>query len=343
MATTIVWDEVSSLVKTKHAPKIKDNIALSSPWLLRAQRRQKTWDGSERLAVPLRVAKEGGGGQWFTKVDRFNLTHRNIITSAIFEPKNAVIPVVVYREEELAVSGPDKVLDLVTAKMNAAENDIKELLSGHLYNDGTNPRAIEGLQWALKDDIASVAQTYGGISCGGVAVASDPRGYWQHNADVTGYITGPSSTLFPSSGHSPVSRMWARIAKRSGRTPSLILSNYGSWNDFANSRVPNERYNRERDIELTKSNFTNMMFRTAPWVADPFAPSTSANVEKIYLLDESSYHLYVAPQWDFDFENFMQSLDQATKVGKFFWRGQACFDERRSSGVINGVDAALTL
>lgn len=345
MAFTINWDQVSALAQDKHVPRIRDNFFLKKNAMfnrLKNSGRQRSFTGRS-VVVPLGFAPEGGGGGWYAGTDKFDTRIRNPITAAQYFAKNAHVTIAIDSDEELAVSGPEKVLDLVNAKMKIAEATIKSLLGGDIYNAGTNPKALTGLQYSLIDTIVTASQSYGGITCGGVAAASDPFGWWQHLTDTTAYTTGSGGT-FMFAADNPVGNMISNIALRSDQEPTIILSNWGSWNDFHNRCTSKEQYERMPALKndaLAKSGFTNLMYRQIPWVADSKAPRSSGGVEKVYLIDENSMYLYVHPQRDFHFEPWRKPIDQDARVAYIFWRGEVCFDQRRSSGVITAVTAAL--
>jgi len=345
MAYTINWDMVSSLARNKHVPKLKDNFFLSNALFYRWKGRVKDWTGGPTIVVPLSFAPEGGGGAWYSGTDKFDTSVRNPIKAAQYFPKNAQVTVAIDSDEELAVTGPEAVMNLVAQKMKIAERTAVDLIGTNLYNDASNPKAITGLQYALKGDIATVARTYGGILAGGTTVPLDPNGWWQHNADVTGYTTGISGGTFMSSTTgNPVGKLWNLIALRSGEQPSLILSNWGSWGDFHDSMARNERYDRpQQQSDLAKAGFRNLMYRSAPWVADERAPRVATNTETVYLLNEESISLWVHPRRNMEMEDWRKPIDQDARVAYIFWRGELCFDERRSSGVITGVVTTNTL
>lgn len=340
MAYTINWDMVSSLARNMHIPKLKDNYFLSNALLYRWKGQQKNWEGGPVLVVPLGFLPEGGGGSWYAGSDKFDTTIRNPIKAANYFAKNAQVTVAIDSDEELQVKGPQQVLNLLEQKMKIAENTMVDLIGTNLFNAGTNAKAIGGLQFALPDNIVSTAQTYGGITCGGAAVASDTNGWWQPNSDATSYSCGTTGSFMSSSsgvGYNPISKMWAKIGLRSGKTPSVIVSNWGCWTDYHNSLAKNERYDRpQQNSDLAKSGFTNLMYRNAPWIVDERAPRTS-DVEKVYLIDEKAVTLYVHPSRNMHFDDFRKPIDQDAKVGYIFHRTELCFDERRSSGVLSAV------
>lgn len=344
MAFTITWDMVSATTRNKHIPKLKDNFFLSNAIFYRWKSRVKEWAGGPTIVAPLGFSPEGGGGGWYAGNDKFDINVRNPIKAAQYFPKNAVIVLAIDGDEELACTGPESVLGVLSAKMRIAERTAVDLIGTNIYNLGTNPKAITGLQFAIPSTIASVAQTYGGITCGGTTVALDTFGWWQSNADTTAYTCGAGAGTFMQAVDNPVSKLWGKLAIRSSSKPSVILSNWGAWTDFHNSLAKNEVYQRpQQNTALANAGFQNLVYRGAPWVADERAPRSSSNIESVYLIDEDSLSLYVDPRRNMFFENWAKPIDQDAKVAKIYWRGEMCFDERRSSGVLSNVDTTAVL
>jgi hypothetical protein len=340
MAFTINFDMVSSLAANRHVPKLKDNFFLSNALLYRWKPQQKNWRGGPALIVPLGFAPEGGGGSFYSGSDKFDTTIRNPIKAANYFAKNAQVTVAIDGDEELACDGDTAVLNLLEQKMKIAENTAVDLIGTALFNDGTNAKAVGGLQLALPDNITGASQTYGGITCGGSAVASDTFGWWQPNSDNTGYTTGSTGSFYQNTGVNPLSTMFATIGFRSGKQPTLIVSNWGSWTEYHNSLAKNERYDRpQQSTGMAKAGFTNLMYRNAPWVVDERAPhNSSTHIEKIYVIDEKAVSLYRHPARDFYFRKWQDSYDQDARVAYIFHRTELCFDERRSSGCISNVN-----
>lgn len=350
MAYTVNWDQVSASAKNFHIPKLTDNFFLGNALLKRWRGRQKNWKGGPVLVVPLGFAPEGGGGSFYSGTDKFDTTIRNPIKAANYFAKNAQVTLAIDSDEELQIDGPQAVLDLMDAKMSIAENTMVDLIGTALFNNGTNAKSIGGLQAALAADIVARAQTYGGITAGGAAPASDTNGWWQHNADNSAiYTTGSTGTLFQNTpGNTPMSSMFAKCGLRGNRTPGLVVSNWGSWTDYHNSIAKNERYDRpQQNTDMAKAGFTNLMYRDAVWVVDERAPRGATNfinstaqatdTECIFGIDEKAVSLYTHPSRNFNFDGFRKAYDQDVRAGYIFHRTELCFNQRRTSFVIGRV------
>lgn len=349
---TIDYGMVNAVATAYHIPQIKDNVGVGSPLLQRLMRRVKRRQLGKVFNAPLRVRFEGGGGSWYGATDTHDTTVRDPLNVASFFAKNSIVPYAIDEQEELEATTPEAVLNLLEEKSANAEETMNYLLESAMFNNGTNPKAIGGLQYALpysssvSGSIGYIgSQTYGNISCGGSLYSSDTQGFWQPHVDTNGgshYTTGSSGT-FMYAEMNPLARMLARQGIRAGRKSSLIVSNEGAWTDFHNSLVKNERYDRpQQNSELAKSGFQSLMYRNLVWITSPLAPRDESNgKEYVYLIDESAVNIYWDPRRDFFMEPFRKPYNQSVRAAFIKNRLELCFRERRTSGMIS-VLAPLT-
>ena len=345
MTSSFPWNQVNVMVQDYIIPTIQDQIFLSNAMLNRLKSRTKHFTGGRRIVVPLGWRGQGGI-KWFAGADVFAPTIRDPFQAAEFTPKNANVDLTIDWDEEMTASGDQKVMDLMEAKGEWARSTFQDGMANDIYNDGTDSRALAGLQYALKSGTSGFVpptMTYGGISR-----SSTVNTWWNHNVDHTGYITGATSTFAGGSASSgpsflPISKMFAAIKLKSGKAPTMILSNVGSWSDVHFALVKNELYQRpQQQSDLYKSGFENFMFRSAAWVQDEKAPrDTSANkFEKVYFIYEPAVRLYVDSRADFAFEPFRKPHNQMVRTAYILWRGELVVSEPRSCGVIDNVDTS---
>jgi hypothetical protein len=336
------WNQANVMVQDYIIPMIKDQIFLSNAAFMRMKGKTKHFTGGRRIVVPLGWRTQGGI-KWFSGTDVFAPTVRDPFQAAEFTPKNANVDLTIDWDEEMTVSGPEKVLDLMEAKGEWARSTFFDGMGNDVYNDGTDPKALAGLQYALKDFTGTTAapvaptMTYGGISR-----SATVNTWWNHNGDPGTYTTGATGTF--TGGAAPtfeaLNRMFARIKLGSGKAPTMILSNVGSWSDVHFALVKNERYQRPtQNSELFKAGFENFMFRSAVWVQDEKAPRTTDTNkdEHVYLLYEPCVKLHVDSRADFAFEAFRKPHNQMVRTAYILWRGELIVSEPRANGVIQVV------
>lgn len=349
MATSsFPWNQVNTMVQDYIIPTIADQIYLSNAALYRMKGKQKTFTGGRRIVVPL-TWRTQGGIKWFNGADVFAPTVRDPFQAAEFTPKNANVDLTIDWEEEMQVSGPNQVMDLMEAKGEAARATFFDGMATDIYNTGTDPKALGGLGKALKSFTSTApgvlgADTYGGISrqgrYDGSGGGTQTNNWWIHQGDNTSFATGGSSTFGGNNFGGP-SKMFAQIKLASGKSPTLILSNVGAWTDAHMNLVKNERYVRpQQNSELAKVGFENFMFRSATWVADEKCPRDSSKIETVYYLHEPAVKLYVDSRANFAFEPFRKPHNQMVRTAYILWRGELIVSEPRSCGVQSNVDAS---
>jgi len=339
MTSSFPWNQVNVMVQDYIIPTIHDQIFLSNAMFMRMKGKAKNFTGGRRIVVPL-AWRTQGGIKWFAGADVFAPTIRDPFQAAEFTPKNAVVDLTIDWDEQMTASGPQKVLDLMEEKGEMARNTFFDGMGSDIYNDGTDPKAMAGLQYALKvgaSGFVPPTMTYGGISR-----SSTVNTWWNHNVDHTGYITGASST-FAGVQFGPINRMFAAIKLRSGKAPTMILSNVGSWSDVHYALVKNERYQRpQQQSDLFKAGFENFMFRNATWVQDEKSPrgTTSNKYENVYFIHEPAVRLHVDSRADFAFEPFRKPHNSMTRTAYILWRGEFIISEPRSCGVMDNIDTS---
>jgi len=347
MVTSFPWNQVNVMVQDYIIPTIKDQIFLSNALLNRLKSRQKSFTGGRRIVVPLGWRTQGGI-KWFAGADVFAPTIRDPFQAAEFTPKNANVDITIDWDEEMTASGPEKVMDLMEAKGEWARSTFFDGMATDVYNDGTDSRALAGLQFALKEGAVGTTNpptmTYGGISR-----SATLNTWWNHSSDnpTAAYVTGASSTFAGSAStgpnFAPINKMFANIKLKSGKLPTMILSNVGAWSDVHYNLVKNERYQRpQQQSDLFKAGFENFMFRNAVWVQDEKAPrDTSANkFEKVYLIYEPAVRLHVDSRANFAFEPFRKPHNQMVRTAYILWRGELIINEPRSCGVMPRIDTS---
>lgn len=346
MVSSFPWNQVNVMVQDFIIPTIQDQVFLSNALLNRLKGRQKTFTGGRRIVVPLGWRTQGGL-KWFSGTDVFAPTVRDPFQAAEFTPKNANVDLTIDWDEEMTASGPEKVMDLMEAKGEWARNTFFDGMATEVYNNGSETTALAGLQYALKEGTAGgdlpPTMTYGGISR-----SSTVNTWWNHQSiNTAAYTTGTAGTFLTDGVAAPntainfgiPNKMFARIKLASGKAPTMILSNVGSWTDVHYQLVRNERYQRpQQQSDLFKAGYENFMFRNAAWVQDEKAPRDASKIEKVYFIYEPAVRLHVDSRANFAFEPFRKPHNQMVRTAYILWRGELIINEPRSCGVIGRVD-----
>jgi len=342
MVSSFPWNQANIAVQDYIIPMIQDQIFLSNAAFMRAKSRTKHFTGGRRIVVPLGWRTQGGI-KWFSGSDVFTPTVRDPFQAAEFTPKNANVDITIDWDEEMTASGPEKVLDLMEAKGEWAKSTFFDGMATDFYNDGSNPKALGGLRFALKaapsTDTVPPSMTYGGIPR-----SSTTNTWWNHNVDGASYTTGTGAAgTLGGNNFLAINRQFAAVKLRSGKAPTLLLSNVGSWSDIHYNLVKNERYGRpQQQSDLAKAGFENFMFRNAAWVQDEKAPrgTTSARIESVFGLYEPSCKFYVDSRADFAYEPFRKPHNQMVRTSYILWRGEWIISEPRANFHMSNIDTS---
>lgn len=336
--STFPWNQANVMVQDYIIPTIADQIFLSNALFNRMKGRVKDFTGGRRIVVPLGW-KTQGGLRWFNGADVFSPQVRDPFQAAEFTPKNANVDITIDWEEEKEAQGKEKVMDLMEAKGEWARSTFFDGMATELFNNGSQPNALAGLQYALKDFTGTTASpvaptmTYGMISR-----SSTVNTWWNHQGDPGSYTTGAGGT-FCTDQFSAMSRMFARIKLASGKAPTMIVGNVGAFADAHYNLVKTTSYFKpQQNNKLAEIGFENVMFRNATWVADEKCPRTAGRVEHVYVIYEPSTRLYVDTTANFAFEPFRKPANQMVRTAYILWRGELIINEPRANGVFSSVD-----
>jgi hypothetical protein len=259
------------------------------------------------------------------------------------------------KTDEWTVRGPRAIKDLATLKGEEARATAEHILAGDLYNNGSDPLRLTGLQYIFKDWTTSgysgigglATQTYAGISRAGrydgTGGGTQTNNWWIHAGDATAMVdtaSGQWDPLLPGQVTFTLGRMWSRIQLQAGvnRTPTLMVSNVGCFTIYVNMGFLNDRNLRpQMDGKAFEAGYDNAKYRRAVWMVDEKAPRDSSAVEKLYFINEDTLRLFVHPEADFGFEPFRKPHNQMARVAYILWYGELMCIEPRANGVMSSI------
>jgi len=159
----MTFDEVvNTVTQDEIVPNIVDTVLGSNVLTLRLMSNPKPWSG-EKMKFNVKIAKSTTGGS-FDGYDTFDTNRTNNRRQMEFGPKGYYQSVTLSNLEKAVNATPAKVIDLVSAEMDSAQQDMTDGIGTLFYADGTgnSNKDFTGLAAAV-DDGTTVA-TYGGLS-----------------------------------------------------------------------------------------------------------------------------------------------------------------------------------
>lgn len=223
MAFPNVTDIVTTTLESR-SKVIADNVTKNNALLsyLKKSGNIKTVSGGSQINQELSFQENGNFG-WYSGYDLLPVAAQDVITSAVFTLKQAACPVVISGLERLQNSGKEAILDLLEARMSAAEATMNNKISEGIYSDGTGSggKIIDGLQKILKA-VAPASQTG---TLGGIDRAT--WSFWRNQFRAAAAATG--NTFLGE-----MNAMWASCVRGADR-PKLIIADTNFWNRYVNA------------------------------------------------------------------------------------------------------------
>lgn len=246
MAFANVSDIIATTIQ-KRSRKLADNVTNNNALLktLSMKGKIKPASGGDVIMQELTFQENSNAG-WYSGYDVLPVGVSDVISAAVYDWKQAAVPVVISGLEQLKNSGEERMIDLMEGRLSVAESTMSNLINAGLYSDGSDPNAIEGLQMAIPET-PETAGFYGGID--------DAWAFW-HNA--VGTYTDETDLL------SEMNLLWANLIR--GRDmPGLIMCDTTFWNTYIGILQDRQRFT---SAETGAAGFPSIKYQTADVVLD---------------------------------------------------------------------------
>lgn len=225
----MAFPNVSDIVATtieKRSKKVSDNVTKNNALLMKLQKggRQKTFSGGRLIYEELSFSENGNAG-WYSGYDLLPVAAQDVISAAQYDIKQAAVPVVISGLEQLQNAGPEQMIDLISSRIEVAENTMKNLVCGSLYSDGTGSggKEITGLNAAVP--LNPLVGTYGGID----------RATWTFWRSKIKNVAN-TTTL-----QADMNSLWAQLQRGVDR-PDLIVADNTVWEAYVASLQAQQRF-----------------------------------------------------------------------------------------------------
>jgi hypothetical protein len=312
---------ITELVATtlrNRSPITADNISNNNALLSRLRQRGnvRTADGGRVITQPL-IHAELGNFMWYSGYETLNLSPNPVVDAAEYDWKQAAVNVV-YSGLEIRVqnAGSEKQIDLLEARMQAAEITMANQMSQSIYSDGTGSggKEITGLQAAVA--LNPTTGTYGGINRATYT-------FWrnQTSGDVTGLDT--SAALLESE----MRDMWLECTV-GVQKPDLIVADKTLFNLFWSSLSDIQRISNPNQGVY---GFQSLKFVTADVVYDG---DSGIRANTMYFLNTDSLFFRPHVNTNFTALETKSAVNQDASVVPMVFAGNLCSNNARLNGVI---------
>jgi len=242
--------EILSLALEDRSAGYQDLVS-NSNILLATLRDKGLWKPFSGPTIRERLLyNETGSGIWYNGWDFFNPVPTELINDAEYSPKMAAVAVTLTNEQILKNFGENQLEDVMETHIEAAEQELQDLVDASLHSAGTGfgGKELGGLQLALPTSPA--LGTYGGISRVDNAI-------WRTTTyDIHSAFTGITQMTSTTARSVYLQGIIAR--SRGKRGPDLILASSEHYQAYDAATVAIQRVNDE--TKASKLGFTALKF-----------------------------------------------------------------------------------
>ena len=224
-----------------------DNLFKAVPLLeqMRQSGGVETYDGGQKLDVPLILAEHSSITQLSNGYEPVNLAVKDALRNATFNWCDFVAPVVITRKEELSNKGPRAIVSIAEARMKSVMGLLQREVEKQL---------IAGSSTVLSDlnslYSTTAARGNGGFMAGGAYGAAQ-------SGDVGGINTATFSTFnnhWKESAAFTISDMVdlyinCQAYTPGGGSPNLIIMNSDTYKEYKQDLFTNERFMAEDSLD----------------------------------------------------------------------------------------------
>lgn len=324
MAGNSVYSTLLTAAVEARSKTIQDAISNHNAllWILKDKNLIKPYEGGTKLLVPVVYDAPGSNVVAYSGMDLLPTTDGEFLTNAEYNICNYHTSVVLSGEDERANSGKQKIIDLLTAKVDAAEKMLINRIVNDLYSDGSDPKSLVGIAAAIS--VAPTTGTYAGIDR---SLAGNQ--FWRNKAQTGTVIT--SENIFAE-----YLKMHSKLVRGADR-PDVILACADHWQKFLTMVHSQNRFEGTSSSKLANAGFQNISFMNTPVVVE-LGTGGSATT----FADDQSYFLNTRgmayrPFKSFDLRNIESPVvAQDAQVRRMFTSSAFVVSAPFLSGTIQG-------
>ena len=318
------YDNLSALTKDKYIPLLVDNVFKTNILTHRLLRKSKAAASGNKVLQPLEYGKAAAKG-FYEGYSVLDTSPSEVFSDAVYNWKQGYVTISVSGKEEAINSGPERVIDLLEAKIKNAEKSIKDLFGDQLYSDvGDDEEGFIGLKHII--DTGDSSGKLGGI-------ARADYNWWKSN--VTTLSSNNAFTdLAVSSGPNSIGRkmreMYGKCSVGSDQ-PTLIVTDQVNFDAYEEALSGQKRFGPSSQA-LADIGFQALKYRGADVVVDDKCPAG-----EMYFLNENYMGFRHHKKRNFAFEGFQKPVNQDARIAKILWLGALTVSNPSMLGRIAGL------
>ena len=340
-AKTINLDALFSLSVENSRKQLFDNISTSNAFWKRIidNGSYESADGGTHIEEPLMYAL--GNAHWFDGFDVLKTDTINGITKALYEWRQASVPIVISGKE--MKQNKHKIVDLFTAKIQQASLGIQEMIpkaifQGNEPNGGTIVDAVVDSDLGATgiNTLASIVHVdpTSALTVGNIAQGDAANSWWRNQTEDMSSETAGTTFL------AKLTQIYQRCSRGPGGPPDFAITDEETY-----AILESILYNRTR--HPVKSNqefpFDNIVWKNMTIVTDEFmhdAANGLINTDTegtLYMLNTQFWKIRYESDSDFVTTDPRTPTAQDAMVKFILWMGNMTCNNRRKQGVAHGI------
>jgi hypothetical protein len=321
-ANAAISDIIATTIQSRNKV-IADNVTKNNALLMWMSKRGniRTVSGGNTIMEELSFAANGNAG-FYSGYETLPIAAQDVISAAEYNWKQAACPIIISGLEQLMNSGPERMIDLLEARINVGESSMANLIAVSLYSDGTGSggKEIDGLK-------KQVSNTPAVGAVGGIDPATWT--FWQ-NKVFKATTTGGAATTKDNIGDY-MNALWATLVRGNDR-PDLILMDNAYWAFFVASLQAQQRFTSS---EAATRGFMALKYMDADVVLDG-GIGGGMPVKQMYMLNTK--YIKYRPHRDRNMvslnPNKRYSVNQDAEVQILAWAGNLTMSGRMFQGTM---------
>ncbi len=324
-----IGDIVTTTIENR-SKKAADNITRRNAALNRMSRKGNASpiDGGTKIFEEIEYAQNQATG-WMSGYEQVNIQPSQTLTAAEYPFRQAISAISISGLEELQNTGDEKMISLITSRVKNAENTLTALIAGAIYNDGTTPKAIGGLQQLVA---TTPTNTVGGID-------ANTWVFWRNIA--YGAVTNGGAATTSANIRRYMDAIYPQLLMGDNSKPDMIFADNTMWTLYNESLQPLQRF---QDADMAAGGFMSLQYMgNIPVVLDggfqgySTDPVPVGGVPAGFMWFVNTDFLKYRPHSQRNFVPLKPdrfSMNQDAMVRLIGWAGALTVSNRRAQGVL---------
>lgn len=308
------FTEMVTTTLRNHSRALTDNVSDNNALfrLLKEKGKIQSESGGYEIVRPLEYA-ENGTFQRYSGFDTLNNTASDVLSAAKYDWKQAAIHVTTSGRELRMNNGPDRMINLVKARIKNAMNTAANNMSVDIYSDGALSNQIGGLAHLIQ---AAGTGTVGGIVSGTYT-------FWKNQfKEMAGTNTWSKSTI-----KGEMNALWLACVRGKDK-PDLIIFSHDVYSAYEEALQDLQRY---ADAAKASAGFESLKYKSANVIFDNNT-NFGATAELGYFLNTDYLYLIQHPEAQWTQDDEKKPVNQDAVVVPLYWMGELITTNRSLQG-----------